>query len=316
MSEEPIFSKKQLLFIVIVAVVIFLVGMILIFTSNIYFNELFYGNEIAYAIFSVITYLGEVLPQIIIIAVLWFIYDKRFAKNLALAVLGSDYLNNFTKEIFQDPRPWTNDIANAEGFGFPSGHAQIAVTTWGYIAYETRKNKILPWVFMIIIYLVAISRIIVGVHDIQDVVGGLLIGIIFIVIFIYLEPMVSKTINKFNFSLKIIIAIAVPILLFILAILVFPATEEAYGMDCGAMMGVSIGYLIESEKIQYDPRNIGIKQKVINVIIGLVLTLIVYVVLSLIPLEFIVWDFIRYFILAVILTTLAPWIFTKIQKKS
>jgi hypothetical protein len=267
-----------------------------------------------YTIFSIITYLGDVLPQIIIIAVLWFIYDKRFAKNLAFAVLGSDYLNNFTKEIFRDPRPWTNNKANAEGFGFPSGHAQVAVTTWGYIAYETRKNKILPWIFMIIIYLVAISRLIVGVHDIQDVVGGLLIGIVFIVIFIYLEPFFSERINKMSFNLKMVIAIIVPILLFILALLVFWPTEEAYGMDCGALMGVSVGYLIEAEKIQYDPRNTGVKQKIINVIIGLVLTLVVYVVLSLVPLDFIIWDFIRYFILAFVLVTLAPWIFTKIQR--
>lgn len=81
-------------------------------------------------------------------------------------------------------------------------------------------------------------------------------------------------------------------------------------------MGLSLGYIINKEYIEYDPQKINTKQKILNFIIGIVITLVLYLGLRYIPLDFLgqIWDFIRYFILSIILTTLVPWLFTKIQR--
>ena len=165
-EKEKILSKKLLIFILVNAIITFVVGLVLLLLGyNIYFNELFYNNKELYLIFSIITMLGDTRVFIVVIAVVWFGYDKKYAKNLAMSLLlGGAYINNILKDIFQDPRPWTK--RDVSGYGFPSGHSQSAVCTYGYIGYEVRKkNKYLAWFFVAITYLVAVSRVIIGVHD-------------------------------------------------------------------------------------------------------------------------------------------------------
>ena len=121
--------------------------------------------------------------------------------------------------------------------------------------------------------------------------------------------------------IKIIISILIPIILFIPAILIFPGD---YGLICGGLMGLSLGYIIETEKIRYEPTDLSTTQRIIFLVIGLAITLLLYFGLSAIFPEFEpaityriinnIMDFLQYFILSFILVTLVPWIFTKIKR--
>ncbi|MHA1725856.1 MAG: phosphatase PAP2 family protein [Promethearchaeota archaeon] len=313
--EEPI-SKKELRFIGINAAVVFVVGLILLLLGyNIYFNELFYYNEQMYAIFSIITNLGDLIVYIIIITVAWYAYDKKVAKNLAFSLLlGGAYANAVLKDIWKDPRPWTR--REVTGYGFPSGHSQSSVSVYGYLAHDVReKNRVIAIIFVILFYVVAISRIIIGVHDLQDIWGGLLFGMLFLTIFIILEPRASAKINTLTLPLKALLIIIVPLILFIIGILIFPSTDQDYGMFSGAMIGLGLGYIIECEKIGYDPTILSTKQRLLNMVIGLLITFALYFLLNFIPLESVIWELIEFFILSFLLATLNPWIFNKIQKK-
>ena len=315
MSEKTTISKKLLLIILIFAVINFVVGGIfLLLGLNLYFNELFYGNAITFAIFRAISYIGEDIVQILLLATLIFVYDVKFGRNVGFSLLGSYYFNGVLKDIFQDPRPWTNDYET--GFGFPSGHSQNAVAVWGLMSYESynKENKILQWLFIIFIYLIGISRIVVGVHDLEDVWGGFFFGTIFLVLFIYFEPIISEKAKSLNFLTKAILAIIIPIAMLTIAIIIFPTTTLDYGLCCGGLMGISLGYLIETEKIHYDPKVLNTKQKLVNLVIGLVLTMVFYFALSVYSSDFFVWRFTKYFILAFLVITLVPWIFTKIKR--
>ena len=315
MSEKTTISKKLLLIILIFAVINFVVGGIfLLLGLNLYFNELFYGNAITFAIFRAISYIGEDIVQILLLASLIFVYDVKFGRNVGFSLLGSYYFNGVLKDIFQDPRPWTNDYET--GFGFPSGHSQNAVAVWGLMSYESynKENKILQWLFIIFIYLIGISRIVVGVHDLEDVWGGFFFGTIFLVLFIYFEPIISEKAKSLNFLTKAILAIIIPIAMLTIAIIIFPTTTLDYGLCCGGLMGISLGYLIETEKIHYDPKVLNTKQKLVNLVIGLVLTMVFYFALSVYSSDFFVWRFTKYFILAFLVITLVPWIFTKIKR--
>ncbi len=307
--------KKLLIFILINAAITFIVGLILLLLGyNIYFNELFYNNAEVYLVFSIITELGYVIVYIIIVVSLWFVYDKRFAKNLAFCLLlGGAYFNNVLKDTFQDPRPWTSrDVTD---YGFPSGHSQSAATVYPYLAYNQRKkNKILAWILIGITYLVAISRVIIGVHDIHDIWGGLLFGMFFLTIFIILEPKASEIINTLSLPIKALMIIVIPIILFIIAMLLFPNSDQDYGLWCGAILGLGLGYLVECEWIQYDPSKLTSKQKTINLIIGLLITFALYFALAFIPLESQIWGLIQFSIFTFITVTLIPWIFTKMWK--
>ena len=54
---------------------------------------------------------------------------------------------------------------------------QIAVTLWGFLAYEL-KDKWFSIFASLLIALIAFSRLYLGVHDLGDVFAGLVIGLI------------------------------------------------------------------------------------------------------------------------------------------
>ena len=67
MSEEEILSKKALIVICVISIIIIVVGMILLALG---YNKAFYLNyTLIQAIFKAITYLGEPVVFIIIVAI-------------------------------------------------------------------------------------------------------------------------------------------------------------------------------------------------------------------------------------------------------
>lgn len=334
-ENDEYLSKTVLMVISVCALTILVVGVILLALG---YNEAFYSDvSILRAIFGAITYLGEAIVLIIVIALFYVAYDKKFGKNLAFNLVFSLYLNSFLKEVFQDGRPPANTDPTEEwgmiepGYGFPSGHSQMAVTTWGYIGYEFKdkgKQYLIPVIFSTIALLIAISRIVLGMHDLQDIIGGLLFGIGFLLTFIYLEPTVSEKIGELDLKIKLILAAVIPIGLFLLGTLLFPSAgiglvknaplypdEGGFAQACGAMLGVSLGYLLENEYVGYEPSELDTKQKLLNIIIGMVILFVLYFGLELVLHGSVVFRFLRYAIVAFVLILLAPFIFTKINKK-
>ena len=100
-------------------------------------------------------------------------------------------LNSFLKDLFQDPRP--ESIENIDPFlisldpsyGFPSGHAQLAVVIWGFILLRS-KNNFIKILCLFLIASISFSRIYLGVHDMQDVLGGVFFGLVSLFLLNYL----------------------------------------------------------------------------------------------------------------------------------
>ena len=312
--------KKIIIYILIFAGVTFIVGLILYLAGlNIWFNEFFYYNDITYLLFLLITQLGSTRVFIFLIVIVWYVYDKRFAKNLAYSLLGSFYVSETIKDIYRDPRPYTNLRGGhpmEESFGFPSGHSQQSVASYGYLAYEAhvKENKIIFWIFTVLVYLVASSRVIIGVHDLQDVWGGLTFGFIWLILVIILEPKVSEKISSLSLIIKLILSVVIPIVLFVIGNYAFPDPTGDYGLVSGVMMGIALGYILETEKIKYDPRELSNKQRILNLAIGIVITLILYLGLSNAFPEYQIMDLLQYLILSFVLVTAVPWLFTKINR--
>ncbi|MFW9970020.1 MAG: phosphatase PAP2 family protein [Candidatus Odinarchaeota archaeon] len=337
MSEKTEYlSKKALLIIGITALAILVVGLILYFIG---FNDAFYStSSTVRTVFKAITYLGEPVVFIIIIAVLYIAYNKTYAKNIAVILLFSHYLNQLFKSMIKDPRPSTN-VGNNYGFddpsyGFPSGHAQNSTVVWGYIGkkfkdnYKTKNIPIIPIILSVIIFFVSISRIIIGVHDLQDIVGGVLIGMGVLLLFIYIEPFFSKLFNKLNFIVKIILTAVVAILLFIIGTILFPNAglglvdpplyyrdDGGFAQVAGALLGFGIAYLLEQRYVKYDPSQLTNKKKIINILIAIVVLLIVFIPFEyLLTIDSVFYRFARYAFATFILAYVVPLICKKINK--
>ena len=170
-----------------------------------YIHNVIYNNIVSDGMTSfmkVISMLGS--GYVIIstaIIVIFIIRDNRERFNITLCLLFSSLFNNIIlKGIFRRDRPIYMMIKRTD-YSYPSGHSMVSTVFYGYLIYLVYKhinNKIIRNVLIcllsIIIFLICFSRIYLGVHYFSDVIGGILIGIIFLIGFIYS----SKKINKIN----------------------------------------------------------------------------------------------------------------------
>jgi len=340
MSEKTEYLSKRLLLIIgIIWVAILVIGLILYFTG---FNEAFYSDSSTIrAAFKAITYLGEPVTYIIIATIIYLGYNKNLAKRAVIMLLFSEYLVYIFKGIFQDQRPLTNEDPTEDyGFiepkyGFPSGHTQNSFSFYEYLAnefkdeYKYKQVPIVPIILSGIVFLIAISRMIIGVHDLQDVIGGFLIGIGILLLYIYLEPFFSEQFNKLNLITKIILTVAVSLLLFLLGTLWFPnaglglVDPPLYYRDAGGfaevggvLLGFGVGYILEHEYIKYNPSQLTNKKKLINLIIGILILLVVFLPFEyLIEIDSVFYRLARYALIGFVLAYIVPLICTKIDSK-
>ena len=122
-----------------------------------FFNFFFYNVSLT----------GYPIFLFLFIAFGYFFWSPQRFSRVAMLLFISAVINSFLKDLFQDPRPPADfmlDEGTGTSYGWPSGHAQIAVTLWGLLAYEL-KNKLISIGAISFIFLVAFSRMYLGVHD-------------------------------------------------------------------------------------------------------------------------------------------------------
>ena len=136
-----------------------------------------------------ITFLGTGLIVLMLVCVsgmfLWLTKHKHSALLLMVATVGGILLNGLLKMGFDRPRPqvfaWGQHTVSSS---FPSGHAMSAATVYMTIAYlaarlqRRRLSRVLTLVAaLVIITLIAVSRLYLGVHYPTDVAAGVLMGL-------------------------------------------------------------------------------------------------------------------------------------------
>lgn len=130
--------------------------------------------------FDLVSLAGYPTFLILFISFGYYYWSPEKFSRIAMLLFISGLINGFLKDYFQDPRPameFMLDPRIGDSYGWPSGHAQIAVTLWGLIAIEF-KEKWLSYLCLLIIALISFSRMYLGVHDFGDVFAGLIIGAI------------------------------------------------------------------------------------------------------------------------------------------
>ncbi|MBN1325884.1 LssY C-terminal domain-containing protein [Candidatus Falkowbacteria bacterium] len=163
------------------------------------------GNLINF--FTWITLLGEwqfVMCVIVIICIIFWLYKKKeYILSFLITTGGTAVFGVLSKAILHRPRPEMGLIEETS-FSFPSNHAGISMAIFGYLIYYICRNT-KPWkthlnVFfggLVIIIAVGFSRIYLGVHYLSDVIGGYLLGLLFLLIGITInEWLIHKKIIK------------------------------------------------------------------------------------------------------------------------
>lgn len=133
----------------------------------------------------------------------WLWHKKRFNGVLLLFIgfYGGAFLNSMLKKIIQRPRP-ADALIHVGGYSFPSGHAMSVVILYSLILIlfmQEIKNTKLRYLFLsvniLIIFMVGLSRIMLKVHYISDILGAFSIGLLWVWLLCMIFPKIFGSIR-------------------------------------------------------------------------------------------------------------------------
>lgn len=275
-----------------------------------------FSTNVVDFIMLAITQLGDKFFFILVAVIIYWTVSKKFAYKLTISFIGSAAVNVVLKNIFLRPRPYLEGAISigpkTHGTSFPSGHSQAAGVLFYSLNDEYgKKYKYMRYLAIAILILVPLSRVYLGQHYLTDVITGSIIGIISAFIgFKMFDLMKDKE--------HIYPLFAIPIFI-ILLILLYP---KGYGdvkdifVASGGFIGFVSGYAIEKVYIRHNVKT-SFTNKVIKVLIGLIIIVVLYFGQKLIfPDESLIFDLVRYGVIAFSATAAIPYLFTLIFKDS
>ena len=154
--------------------------------------SIFLITDIATPIAKFITnFGGPIFLSTICIILFIIIKNKKIGLSIIMNIAIIAILNQVLKRILQRPRPTEFRIIEETGYSFPSGHSMVSMAFYGYLIYliyKYIKNKYVKCISIVLLSIlicsIGISRIYLGVHYTSDVLGGFLISVSYLIIYI------------------------------------------------------------------------------------------------------------------------------------
>ena len=185
------------------------------------------------------TFLGSESFFLVVLPTLYWSIDTRLGLRVGFILLTSSLLNGPFKMSLTGPRPyWVSEKVKAfafeSSFGAPSGHAQMSAGIWGTMAVQLRKAW--AWIAAIAtIFLIGISRIYLGVHFLQDVILGWVLGALVLWAFTAFWESVAAWVKTLGFAKQVVLSFAVSI---------------AFLLAAELIAGVHAGYTLPEEWVK------------------------------------------------------------------
>ena len=264
--------------------------------------------------FNLISFLGEEYVYIFVLSIVYYALDKRLGEILGFSLFVTGIINAVLKSLIGAMRPfekYPDRIVNlrpdtAGGYSFPSGHTQL-FTTFTFTAAFRKQSRLLLWTAIILSVLMAISRMYLGVHFLEDVAVSLILGV---AIAYGMHHLFSQLTDKGKFKLYwITVAVG--------AVFLFTRYEDFY-KTYGLLVGFVGGMQIEQRRIQFT-LDVVLWKKVIRVAGGLILMIAIMVGLGAafdtLATEGTDWmnilDFVRYGLISFIGLGVYPFLFQR-----
>ncbi|MEY3609808.1 MAG: hypothetical protein RLZZ264_329 [Bacillota bacterium] len=283
-----------------------------------------FRNEFLDAFFLFMTEFGDETIFLIIAAILYWTFDKRFAYRLVLFFLYGAVINGSLKFLTNSPRPYVehpNRITlvgeGSGGTSLPSGHAQNSSILG--LTLNEKSKQIGKWFtrfLFVVVGLVMLSRIYLGEHYLSDVIFGLAIAYAYYTFVnqIQAKGKVPTWLNWIPLTLLIPIALI--------------TNDKNIYLASASIVGFTIGFPLELNHIGFSSKGTW-WQQILKVMMGLGIALALRIGLKAIfemglySIDFEnnplitdqLLDFTRYLIIALWMTLGAPLIFKALFKE-
>ena len=126
-----------------------------------------------------------------------------------------------------------------QGYSFPSGHSMMATNLFLAIPIYIRNNLFVA-IGLIGVFIVALSRVALGVHFPTDTIAGFIIALAIILI---LSRIYDKIENRAYLYLAIVVLSLVGVLF---------CPEMSYIKYVALALGISLGFLVEEKYVNFD----------------------------------------------------------------
>lgn len=237
----------------------------------------------------------------------WAWHRTVFFRLLVLVALTA-LLNAWLKDFWQDPRPdlaLRMDFEVGDSFGLPSGHAQIAVVIWFWLAWELRR----AWAWLVsgvVVAGIVFSRLYLGAHDVEDVLGGSLLGIATLLLFAQAASWSWWREAHGRWHLALVL------LVFLAAQLSWPGMAPNYvPLLAGLLLGVLYGY----RQLEFSVE-VATWRRLLAAAIGALAFILLQKALKLagaaLPLEPQVWQGLRGLVMGLFVALAMPWLLVRL----
>jgi len=271
--------------------------------------------------FELITHTGTSIFFLLVLPAVYWCWDTAIGRRVVILFLLSVWFTQWLKEWWQHPRPpaispEVQAAVDAPDFGIPSGHALVTTVLWGTIAWHVRRRWVIVSV-IIYVFLVALSRMVLGVHFPQDVIAGLILGLLFLATYARLEPSLSEWFSRQGFWTQIGWVVGTSALLLVIHPFIFP-DKSGYGLrvamvSVGVLLGGGIGFVLEARYLRIDASGTWWK-RVLRYLLGTFVLLLTFFGLDsifdqLTPIY--LFTFIQFSAIGFWVSYGAPWLFVK-----
>ena len=148
----------------------------------------FYHTPQLDTFFTWYTAVGDGVTAIVLVAIFFLIRNRNLAVKLFLSFLLSGIVAQVLKYLFQAPRPkvffagqayahFIDGVTKVGNASFPSGHTTTAFAIAATLSFNTNR-KFVPMLCFWMAVLVGYSRVYLGQHFVEDVLAGMVTGIL------------------------------------------------------------------------------------------------------------------------------------------
>lgn len=283
-----------------------------------------FRNPFFDAFFLFITEFGDETVFLVLAAILYWTFDKRFAYRFMLFFLYGSLLNGSLKFLTNSPRPhveYPDQVAligeGSGGTSLPSGHAQNS-SIMAFVLSEQHKRfgHYINTLLVILVGLVMLSRLYLGEHYLSDVLFGLAVSYAF-------YAFIRQRMHTKSYS-----SLWLWLFTSLFLLLTFLTNDKNMVVALATIVGIQIGIPLEQKIIRFQEK-VSLKVALIRLTLGIVVALALRIGLKAL-IETLGWysldvetdpilldqllDFIRYFIIVMWMTLGAPYLFKKIDK--
>lgn len=241
---------------------------------------------------------SAMMAGLVVCPIVYWCVHKKTGQFALLCFSFGNYLNQFVKNIACVYRPWIADsrvvpasgaLKGATGYSFPSGHTVMSATALGALAWKVRKKlPVVAAILLIIVLLVAFSRVFLGVHTPQDVLVALAESLVVVLLGSNLygryEVRCEKSGKSHDGLVVLIVLMLCVACIAVIELKSYPmdyvdgvllVDPDVMKRDCyegvGAFFGMFLGWYCERRWVNFKVGGISVGERVLRAVIGLVL---------------------------------------------